>query len=36
MPLEGGGHFSFPLKIIKIWRVAGHEQNDQGGITKAY
>lgn len=36
VPLEGGGHFSFPLKIIKIWRVAGHEQNDQGGITKAY
>jgi len=34
--LEGGGRFSFPLKIIKTWRVAGHEQNDQGGITKAH
>lgn len=26
----------FPVKIIKIWRVVGHKQNDQGGITKAY
>lgn len=36
VPLEGRGHFSFPLKTIKVWRVAGREQNDQGGINKAY
>lgn len=36
MPLEDEGHFSSPLKIIKVWRLAGHEQNDQGGITNAY
>lgn len=36
VPLEDGRHFFFPLKIIEIWRVVGHKQNDQGGITKAY